>query len=113
MPTPTHSRLERLNIAFREKPIWDMTPEERAEFVATLCNEEIPNPNVQHRAIVRMLAIDHVQMAGIIRELEATITRLNQENGKIAKRVLVLTWICAICGGIQAFGVFWMICQGH
>ena len=92
--------------------MWDMTPEQRAKFVATLCNQEIPNQDVQHRAIVRMLAIDHVQLAAIIRELQSTIARLNEENGKVAKRVLVLTWICAICGSIQAFGVFWMILHG-
>jgi len=79
-----YSPLERLNIAFREKSIWDMTPEQRTEFVATLCNQEILNSDVQHRAVVRMLAIDHVQMAAIIRDLEATIKRLNEENGKVA-----------------------------
>ena len=72
--------------------------------IRTIAEGAIPN---LHLLLSRLsaLAINHIQMA-------RTIERLNQENGIVAKRVLILTWVCAICGGVQAFGVFWMIFHG-
>jgi hypothetical protein len=104
-----YSSLEKLNIAFGTQAVSSMTPEQHAEFISTLCNQEILNPTVQHRAVVRMLAINHVQTARVIAELQETIKRLNEENGRVARQVWVLTCVCAACGLVQAFGVLWMI----
>ena len=35
------------------------------------------------------------------------------DNRRIAKRVLILTWFAVVCGLIQAFGVVWVICHSH
>ena len=91
----------------------DMTPEQQNEFMATLCNQEIVNPEVRERSVVRALAINHVQMAQVISDLRTTIVLLNKENGKIASRVWWLTMVAVLFGGIQAFGVIWTICHYH
>ncbi len=98
-----------MNIAFREQAVCRMTPEQHAEFISILCNLEILNPTVQHRGVVRMLAINHVQMARVIGELQETIKRLNEDNGRVARKVKLLTWVWAGCGLNQSFGVLWMM----
>ena len=44
---------------------------------------------------------------------DALDIRLAINNQKIANCILVLTIIAVICGIIQAFGVFWIVCQAR
>ncbi len=105
-------RHDDLNRAFSEGSIWDESGDKLRTHIRTIAEGTIPNSALSIVEIVRALAINHVQMDRTIKSLENTITTLNAENGKVANRVVVLTWICAICGGIQAFGVFWIIFHG-
>lgn len=90
-----HSPTERQNIAFRSQSVESMTPEQQQEFIDTLCNQEITNPSVQHRTIVRMLAINHVQM-------QRLIDQLNKRNAKIQCWFMVLAIGSIIVGAIGA-----------
>ncbi len=98
-------RHDNLNRAFTEGTVWGESEDQLRTHIRTIAEGAIPNTPLALVEIVRALAINHIQMA-------RTIERLNQENGIVAKRVLILTWVCAICGGVQAFGVFWMIFHG-
>jgi hypothetical protein len=102
-----------LNEAFDSGSIFSATPQEQERFLRHLGyivgNPHILGDQAQSTNIIRALTINHLQMARTICELESTIKKLNAENGKVSSRVLILTWVCAICGAIQVFGVFWMI----
>jgi hypothetical protein len=105
-------RHDDLNRAFREGTVWDDSDDQLRTHIRTIAEDAIPNTPLAFVEIVRALVINHIQMARVIGELQETITRLNEDNGKVASRVKTLTWVCAICGIIQAFGVFWLIFRG-
>ena len=102
--TDPHSELEQLNIAFRTKSVGKMTPEQRTEFLDFLCNLEISNPQVQHRAVVRALAITHAEMEQVIEDL-------NERNSKLQcwfmvfAGVGVLGAIAQVLATLKAFGL--------
>ena len=98
-------RHDDLNRAFKTGTVWSEPEEKLRTHIQTIAEGAIPNSDLALVEIVRALAINHIQMA-------RTIERLNTENGIVAKRVLVLTWISVACGIIQAIGVFWMIFHG-
>jgi hypothetical protein len=102
-------RHDDLNRSFRDGTIWSESDERLRTHIRTIAERGIPNQDLWPTEIVRGIAINHIQMARVIADLRTTMERLNRENGIVAKRVLILTWICAICAGVQAFGVFWVI----
>ena len=101
-----------VNRAFDSGSVFTDTTEDHERYLRSLGTVNIESNQVRTKAIVRALTINHIQMSRTISTLETTVTKLNSENDKVAKRVFWLTVVAVIFGSVQAFGVFWMICRG-
>ena len=77
--------------AFRDGKIEEQNNESLSSFLIALSNEVVPNENVRHRDIIRGLTINHIL-------LQRHIERLNKQNSKIQKLVIVLTVAAVIIG---------------
>jgi hypothetical protein len=87
--------------AFREGTVWDEDEAQLRTHIRTIAESGISNDKLIAPEIVRALAINHIQMARTITKLESTITTLNAENGKVSRRVLVLTVVTIVLGALQ------------
>lgn len=91
-----------LNRVFDNGTIFDATPEDLERYLCALGTLNIQSDPVRTKAIVRALTINHVQMARTMKEIEATMHRLNTANDQTQKLVIQLTWVAIIVGAIQA-----------
>ena len=57
---------------------------------------------VHPREIVRGITINHIQMARTIRHLEETIERLDADNRRTQRLVIILAVVAVVVGIIQA-----------
>jgi hypothetical protein len=55
-----------MDLAFESGDIWDSPEDDMREFLSILNKQGIPNERVQHRAIIRALTINHIQMQRIL-----------------------------------------------
>jgi hypothetical protein len=102
-----------LNRAFDSGSVFTASAEEQERYLRALGTLNIAGDEVRFKSIVRALVINYLQMARTIGDLRLTMEQLNRENGVVAKRVLILTWVCAICGAVEAFGVLWVILRSR
>ncbi|HEV7925614.1 MAG TPA: hypothetical protein VGR14_09670 [Verrucomicrobiae bacterium] len=98
-----------LNRGFDSGSVFTASTEEHERYLRALGSLNIKSDEVRSKGIIRALVINHLQMSRTIGDLRTTMEQLNRENGVVAKRVLILTWMCAIFGAVQAFGVLWAI----
>ena len=66
---PSHAEAEakaKMDRAFASGEIWSCTEKELISFLNHLNEEGILNERVQHRAIIRALTINHIQMQRIL-----------------------------------------------
>lgn len=96
------SAIDELHGAFISGKVFRSSPEDRERFLKALGGIDPNNQDPKTTAVVRALIINHLQMAATIDKLEATITKLNAENGKVSRWVAILTVVCAIGTVIQA-----------
>lgn len=113
MPDDHTKRHDNLTRSFREGTIWNEKEEQLRIHLQTIGEQGIPNDYLWPTEIIRALVINHIQMGRVIGELRDTITKLNDENGMVGRRVLGLTLVCTGCGLVQALGVFWFIFHPH
>jgi hypothetical protein len=98
-----------LTSAFRSEKIFGSNPDELKRLLCALGTDDLNREQDRSKAVIRALTINHIQMAATINKLEETITILNAENGKVAFRVLILTW-CALGAALaQVWGVIYAI----
>ena len=72
-------------------------PEETLQkYLWSLCSEGIDNERVRHRAIVRALTINHIQM-------QKHIDKLNKQNNRLQWLVAILAAASLTTGGIQVY----------
>jgi hypothetical protein len=102
-----------LNRAFDSGSVFASSAEEQQRYLRALGSLNIKSDEVRCKSIIRALVLNHLQMAGIIVDLRTTMEKLNRENGVLARRVLILTWLCAAFGAVQAVGVVWVIVRGR
>jgi hypothetical protein len=81
-----------LNAAFRSGAIFEAREEDLERYVAALGSISILNEPVRTKAVVRALAINHIQMSRTLRALEGTMKSLDAANGRTQKVMLRLTW---------------------
>lgn len=91
-----------LEHAIENGTIADATPEELQRWLISLSTGSIKNQTVHPREIVRGMTINHIQMARTIRQLEATIERLDEQSKRTQKLVVTLTYVAVSVGIIQA-----------
>jgi hypothetical protein len=85
---------EALSEAFKSGKIFESTPEDQKRFLRALGHYNVNGDSFQIRALIRALIINHLQTAGVIRDL-------NTQNSLTSMRVTVLTRWCAILAGVQ------------
>jgi len=102
-----------MNKAFDDGSIFESTPLEIERYLAALGTINIQSDQVRVKAIIRSLILNHLQINKVIIDLRAAIEKLNEENGKVARLVLILALVSAVCGIIQGWGVIWMIFYSH
>lgn len=68
---PTTRAISDLQVSFQKDEIWDASEMQLRDHLRTLNNVKITNPNVQHRAVIQALTINHIQMTRVIAELES------------------------------------------
>ena len=81
--------------AFDDMKVSDFKDDELSDFTDALCDDGLKNVEHQTRAILRILAINHVQMA-------RHITNLDAANGRTQRWVIRLSIAALIAGGLQA-----------
>jgi len=91
-----------LDDACNNGTIADATPEQLNNWLTVLTSRHTPVDTLKETIIVRGLAINHAQMARTIKDLEATMERLNAANGKMQDAVMRLTRVAIWVGIIQA-----------
>ena len=87
--------------AYLESERNDATPEELRSWLIALNHGTIANTTVHPRAIVRGITINYMMMERAIRQLERTIERLDTENDRTQRLVVVLTYVTIIVGVAQ------------
>lgn len=88
----------KMDLAFRNGEIWSCTESELKAFLDRLNEEGILNDRVQHRAIIRALTINHIQMQ---RLLEA-----QERSNAITQR-----WFMVLAIGSILLGLFGLLLQ--
>lgn len=81
---------------FSGRQISEFTDEDLTGFVDILCDEGIRSDEAQTRALLRITAINHIQMSRLIQ-------RLNFQNGITAAAVKRLTWFALGLAALQVF----------
>jgi len=61
-----HSEVDR---AFENGTVFDASREQLSRWLENLCTGSVPNPDVQHREIIRGITINHIQMTRLIADL--------------------------------------------
>ena len=87
-------RFERVRAAFETRDVSSFTDAELSEFTDTLCDDGLRNDEHQTRAILRILAMSHVQMKG-------HITKLDAANGKTQRWFMALAIASLIASGVS------------
>ena len=90
-----------LNAAFDDGTIFDASQDDLKQYLRCLGSVGILSDEVRTKAVVRALTINHIQMSVTIQTLEATIKKLNAENGKVSRWVMILTFISSFVAVIQ------------
>src|SRR5712691_11718943 len=80
-----HSEVDR---AFENGTVFDASQEQLSRWLENLCTGSVPNPDVQHREIIRGITINHIQMTRLIADL-------NRRN----------TWLAVVIGLITFFSL--------
>lgn len=81
--TNYNTRFERVRAAFETRSVSSFTDKELSDFTDILCDDGLRNEEHQTRAILRILAMSHVQMKG-------HITKLNEASKKTQRLVIIL-----------------------
>jgi hypothetical protein len=104
MSTPdwikVHSEMSQV---FEHGDITQASPEDLQRYLQVCCSGSIPNTTVHPREIIRGITINNVQMGRVICKLEETIERLNAENSKKDKWIMILAIASLIA---TAAGIF-------
>lgn len=103
-----HSKMDE---AFTNGDVGSATPEQMEIWLKTLCTGRIPNPAIHPREVIRGITLNHIQMARVIRELDATMHKLNAANDQTQKLVIRLTWVAVVVGSIQAVAAIISLCR--
>lgn len=91
-----------LDEAFRSGRIFDSSPDDMKRFLRVLGHINVNGDSFQVRAVMRTLTINHLQMAGVIKDL-------NIQNGITAIAVKRLTWLAVGLAALQvAAAVFFV-----
>ncbi len=85
-----------VNKAFTSGTVFSAAPEQLQHYLESLAYEDVPNPNVQHRQIIRALVINHLQM-------KQFITKLDRRNFWITIAVVLIALATFVASGIQAY----------
>jgi hypothetical protein len=91
-----------LNRVFDNGTIFAATSQELERYLCALGSLNIENDKVRAKAIVRALTINYLQMSRTIKEVEATMHRLNTANERTQRLVIRLTRVAITLGVIQA-----------
>jgi hypothetical protein len=97
-PSPDNPRIEAeiaVNKAFDSGEIFSAAPDKLEYYLQSLARENIPNPTVQHRAIIRALIINHLQLKDIILSLD-------RRNLRVTVALFVVAIASLIASVIQA-----------
>ena len=76
--------------AFGQGTVCEASEEQLQRYLQNICTGAIPNDTIRHREIVRGITINHIQTARVIKELGATIARLNAQNARTERWIVVL-----------------------
>jgi hypothetical protein len=87
-------RFERVRVAFETRDVSSFTDAELSDFTDTLCDGGLRNDEHQTRAILRILAMSHVQMKG-------HITKLDAANGKTQRWFMALAIASLTASGVS------------
>jgi hypothetical protein len=90
-----HSDMSR---AFDHGKVANATEEELQEWLRNLCTGSVPNPNIQHREIIRALTIQNIQMQRIIDRLDSDNRKTQMLFLAVAIGSIVITALGAIFG---------------
>jgi hypothetical protein len=88
--------------AFRDWTVARATDEQLLEVLRYLCSAGVPNENWRHRALLRGITINHIQMFRTIDDLKATMQALNNANVRTQRLITRLTIVAVIVGAVQA-----------
>ena len=91
---PLNLRNERVREAFDTRRVSDFSEDELHEFTDTLCDDGLRSAEGQSRAMLRILAINHVQM-------QRHITALNTTNGATQRWVIALAVAALVAAVVQ------------
>jgi hypothetical protein len=91
-----------MEAAFSAKLVSDMTSDEFRDFTDVTCSAGLTAEKHQNRSILRLLAMNHVQM-------DRLISALNTENSIVAMQVKRLTIFGMILAGLQVVTAFWFL----
>jgi hypothetical protein len=87
-----HSEVDK---AFENGTVFDASPEQLSRWLGNLCTGSIPNPDIQHREIVRGITINHIQMTRLIADL-------NRRNTWLTVAIGLITFFSLAASVIQA-----------
>jgi len=93
MPDPWLKTHDEVMTAFRDGKVKDATDDQLAAWLQNLATGSVPNDTIRHAEIIRALAINHAQMARVIRGLEGTMRELNAANARTQTAVQRLTFV--------------------
>ena len=93
-------RASEMDLAFRQNTVWTASDEKLVEYLQTLSTGYVSNDEVRHREIIRGITINHIQMARIIK-------RLDEDNQKLSRLVVILTIIATLSGIVQVVVAIW------
>lgn len=79
--------------AFRDGAVSRATEQQLDIWLQNLATGTVPNKDIQHAEIIRALAINHVQMARLIRGVDGTMRELNAANTRTQQAVQRLTLV--------------------
>jgi hypothetical protein len=97
--------------AFEAGAVEKASAEQLSKWLQALCCGRVVNDQIKHREVIRGITINHVQMARVIGEVEATMKRIDDANKKTQVLVVVLTFAALGVGLLQAFLAVLALCQ--
>jgi hypothetical protein len=87
--------------AFRTWKIAEATDDELEGYLRQLCIQALGDPTIVQSEITRGITINHIQSARVIRKLEETIKRLDDQNARTQRLVIILTYVAVGVGILQ------------
>jgi len=88
-----------------------MKDEQLVEILRHLTTQAVPNSDLRQTQLLRGAAVNHIQTARVIADLQATIQKMNRDNARTQTLVIILAVVAVVVGAIQAVAAVLSLCR--